>query len=125
MKFIQNHFLRRHITRLLIVLPIAVFIGCDGYVSVNGTVTDPTGRPVDEALVVLKPAPGYESVGKSTETTTGSTGEFHVSMSYKPVQAEFTLQITKDGYAPHEKTITAADHSGNLNNYNLTLNPIP
>ena len=93
---------------------IAVFFsGCyagTARIQVEGHVVDETGDAVSGAKVALKPAPGSRLRDSGFRILTDTSGGFGLSYGYSPWTAardrSFILSVKKEGFAPHEKTLS-------------------
>lgn len=80
--------------------------GCDGYTRLAGTVVDSEGAPIVNAKLVLVESGEGDRMQKSrSEAVTDSDGHFSIATGHPPVKTEFTLSVSKPGYAKHVERV--------------------
>src|SRR5690242_9828935 len=93
---------------------LAVLLGCDPVLSIDGTVHEPNGRPVESASVALS-VPGRVP----DRATTAKDGTFSVGIvGAKPSQARLSIQ--KSGYVAVEQAIKRSEEV-----VDIVLVPVP
>ena len=81
-----------------------------------GTIRDPDGKPISSATVNLK------SENESLTFRTGDDGRYVFSIWQPPFKRDYTLTVTKRGFARYEKQITGPGMYGSLD---VVLQPVP
>jgi hypothetical protein len=89
--------------------------GCDAWTKAQGTIRDPGGKPIQDAVITMK-------VGKdSRDFHSFEDGRFMVQMWQPPFKQDVTLTVTKPGYVSFEKQFKGP---GTFKDFDIVLKPI-
>jgi hypothetical protein len=86
---------------LFLLLALASSVGCDARTTARGIVLDVNQNPVSGASVRLLASKS----GQAEETQTAADGSFFVGIIHGPFAGQFTLTISKSGYATFRQEI--------------------
>lgn len=90
------------------LLLVATAVGCDGFTSVRGRVTDPTGKPILEADVKLTYKPDDPRYRRTSHTKTEKEGRFAVGIVHSPSKKHpIRLEVSKEGFAEHAENLAS------------------
>jgi hypothetical protein len=93
---------------ILALLLVVTAVGCDGYTSVRGRVTDPTGEPILEADVKLIYKPDDPRYRRTSNTKTEKEGRFAVGIVHSPSKKHpIRLEVSKEGFAEHTENLAS------------------
>ena len=100
----------------LILIAFTTFIaGCDGGVSVVGSVHDPQDRPIAGAEIVLD----CKNNSRAFHTSSSSTGRFSAGGTVAPGLYEYTLHVRASGF----KEASAEVRTVSMNRIQAILQP--
>lgn len=97
----------------------------DAWFNFHGVVSDPSGRPVEGALVtVLVDGENIKTLGRDdTPVVSDSAGRYSFHSGACPCEFAFTLKVTKDGYKPYTLNLDA-NKSLRMKVLNIVLEPL-
>lgn len=91
--------------RLLTATIVLCLTACDGFTTIKGKVVDQSGKPIQDALVIMETVSG----GRKDEQKSKGDGSFTVFFSHAPFNIELTLKISKPGYKTFNKRFKASE----------------
>jgi hypothetical protein len=86
-------------TKLLATTLVLCFTACDGFTTIKGKVTDQSGKPIQDATVIMETGSG----ARKDEDKSKEDGSFTVHLSHAPFNVKLTLTISKQGYKTFKK----------------------
>jgi len=98
--------MRRFLVLALFLL--ATVMGCDGFTTFNGKVTDPAGKPLADADVKLIYKPDDPTYRRINSTKTDANGLFSVQIVHSPSKNHpIRLEVSKEGFQDHAANLTS------------------